>query len=238
MVASNTSLCLTFNPLACFIGWSYPKIHQTYNLARDESSLFYKSLCVTCRILPDMSHLTAKLDNSRKNSWLWMWKLCAWCQQVRYPRGVALTLFDIPEGILDIPEEGYDIPEELHGTNNSRKNSWLWLWKLCAGRQQVWYPRGVAQTLFDIPEEGYDIPEELHDTNNSRKNSWLWIWKLYAGRQQVRYPRGVARTLFDIPEGILDIPEGIHDTNNLRKNSWLWRLYAGCQQVRYPRVVP
>jgi hypothetical protein len=38
------------------------------------------------------------------------------CQQVRYPRGVARTLFDIPE-------EGYDIPEEIHDTNNSRKNS-------------------------------------------------------------------------------------------------------------------
>jgi hypothetical protein len=36
---------------------------------------------------------------------------------------VALSLFDIPEGILDIPEEGYDIPEGIHDTNNSRKNS-------------------------------------------------------------------------------------------------------------------
>jgi hypothetical protein len=43
--------------------------------------------------------------------------------KVRYPRGVALTLFDIPEGILDIPEEGYDIPEGIHDTNNSRKNN-------------------------------------------------------------------------------------------------------------------
>jgi hypothetical protein len=141
-----------------------------------------------------------------------MWKLYAGRPQVRYPRAVALTLFDIPEGIGDIPEEGYDIPEGIHDTNNLRKNSWLWMWKLCAGRQQVRYPRGVARTLFDIPEgihdipeEGYDIPEEIHDTNNSRKNNWLW--RLYAGRQQVRYPRVVALTLFDIPEGNPDISE-------------------------------
>jgi hypothetical protein len=50
-------------------------------------------------------------------------KLYAGRRQVRYPRGVARTLFDIPEGIGDIPEEGYDIPEGIHDTNNSRKNS-------------------------------------------------------------------------------------------------------------------
>jgi hypothetical protein len=49
----------------------------------------------------------------RKNSWLWMWKLYAGRQQVRYPRGVARTLFDIPEGIGDISEQNPAIPEGL-----------------------------------------------------------------------------------------------------------------------------
>jgi hypothetical protein len=50
-------------------------------------------------------------------------KLYAGRRQVRYPRGVAVTLFDIPEGILDIPEEAYDIPEGIHDTNKLRKNN-------------------------------------------------------------------------------------------------------------------